>query len=1128
MTLQALEAYGREANGIYRSGSGVAETSYYPPLSNLLNAVGATLKPKVRAIINIANRGAGIPDGGLFTPDQFQRGEGEPQRGTLPSRGAIEVKGTGKEVRAIVASQQVKDYLGLYGSVLVTNLRAFALVVRGNDGGPRVLEEYQLADSEAAFWQAVQNPRALAERHAEPFGEYLRRVMLHKAELSSPQEVAWFLASYARDARFRLTHSRLDALEKVRAALSEALDLKFEGDKGEAFFRSTLVQTLFYGLFSAWVLHHQDGRTERFEWKSAAWELHLPLMQRLFSELANPSAQRGLTLSEVLDWATDTLNRVRTDEFFKKFEAERAVQYFYEPFLEAYDPDLRREFGVWYTPPEIVEYMVERVDRVLREELALPLGLADPGVVVLDPCTGTGSYLAEVVRRIHRTMREAGTLDALSGDDLKQAVTSRLFGFELMPAPYVVAHLQLGLLLSRLGSPLAANERAGVYLTNSLTDWEPHPGEGQQRLGFAELQDEHDAAVSIKRDERILVILGNPPYNAFAGVAAKEEQGFVDAYKAGLNTTWGIKKFNLDDLYVRFFRLAERRITKTGRGVVAYISNASYLSDPSFVTMRQRFLGEFDALWFDNLNGDSRETGKLTPQGLPDPSVFSTEWNKAGIRVGTAVGLMVRRAGRAEVPTVHYREFWGVAKRAELLGSLETGSATAYAPAQPVPANRYSFRPEEVGSEYREWAKLTELCAEPPMNGLMEKRGGALMDYDRGELERRMKLYYDRGTSWETLAALNTGLTEEAARFAPKQARAKVQAAEAFDAGRLLRYVVRPFDTRWAYYSGVRPLWNEPRPKLWAQMWPGNSFLISRPAGATSEEGAPFFFTSRLGDNDFLRGHAYYFPLQLKIQPPAVSLFNPSAPQEARIVANLSGRARAYLQELGAPDPDESAETAKLIWLHALAIGFSPAYLGEHADGIKGDWPRVPLPASLDTLRASAALGERVAALLDGEAPSLPPEVAGVAVISRVGGGQLAPSDLSVTAGWGHGGKGGVTMPGKGKTETRGSTLDPRLGATVLDVYLNGMAYWKDVPAKVWGYTIGGYQVLKKWLSYREAALLGRPLTSEEVREVRGIAQRLAALVLLEEELDANYRAVLAATWAWAPGEGVIQNAAPV
>lgn len=170
-----------------------------------------------------------------------------------------------------------------------------------------------------------------------------------------------------------------------------------------------------------------------------------------------------------------------------------------------------------------------------------------------------------------------------------------------------------------------------MYLTNALTGWQP-PNEEAKRtiqqleLIFPELNKEREAADEVKQGKPILVILGNPPYNAFAGTSPVEEDGLVEAYQKGLISEWGIKKFNLDDLYVRFFRLAERCISEnTGKGVVCYISNFSYLSDPSYVVMRQRFLSEFDQLWFDSLNGDSRETGKLTPEGKPAPSVFSTQ-----------------------------------------------------------------------------------------------------------------------------------------------------------------------------------------------------------------------------------------------------------------------------------------------------------------------------------------------------------------------------------------------------------------------------------------------------------------------------------------------------------------------
>ena len=231
--------------------------------------------------------------------------------------------------------------------------------------------------------------------------------------------------------------------------------------------------------------------------------------------------------------------------------------------------------------------------------------------------------------------------------------------------------------------------------------------------------------------------------------------------------------------------------------------------------------------------------------------------------------------------------------------------------------------------------------------------------------------------------------------------------------------------------------------------------------------------------------------------------------------ANLSPAARAYLDALGLPNPDGDTETAEVIWMHALAIGYAPAYLTENADGLRQDWPRIPLPAKKAALLASAALGRQVAALLDTEAPvagvtagNVREDLKSVAVFTRTDGKKVNPDagDLELTAGWGHAGKEGVTMPGRGKVESAGDSFD---------IYLNSLTCWRNVPAPVWEYTIGGYQVIKKWLSYREKPLLGRGLTVAEVRYVTETARRIAALLALQPELDANYRAVAADTYAF-------------
>ncbi|NLF85321.1 MAG: N-6 DNA methylase, partial [Lentisphaerae bacterium] len=593
-----------EIGTIRATRAGTGETSYYPALATLLNEIGKTLAPKVSCVIQLQNRGAGLPDGGLFTADQCRHrsraGDGDLFSAQTPSRGVIEAKSPRAALPDIVGSEQVERYWKRYGMVLVTNFRAFALVGKDSDGRPRELETFELAPDEAGFWALAAHPRKTADEQGERMQEYLKRVLLHNAPLAAPQDVAGLLASYAHDARLRVERADLPALASLRQALEQALGLRFEGGKGEHFFRSTLVQTLFYGVFSAWVLWsrrraarhageafaaavRENADTYRvagaFDWRSAHFLLRVPMLRALFVQVADPARLGALGLIEVLDWAAAALNRVDRDAFFASFDEGHAVQYFYEPFLQAFDPDLRNELGVWYTPTEIVDYQVERVDRVLRDELDIPDGLADPRVVVLDPCCGTGAYVRAVLERIARTLHDKGG-DGLIAQDLKSAAIERVLGFEIMPAPFVIAHLQIGLLLETLGAPLndARDERAGVFLTNALTGWEP-PKEPKTLLLFPEMAEERDAADHIKRRDSILVILGNPPYNGYAGVAVDEERGLSDAYRTARRAPQPQGQ-GLNDLYIRFFRMAERRIVemnRDGRGVVSFISNYSWL-----------------------------------------------------------------------------------------------------------------------------------------------------------------------------------------------------------------------------------------------------------------------------------------------------------------------------------------------------------------------------------------------------------------------------------------------------------------------------------------------------------------------------------------------------------------------
>ena len=1109
----AVEAYFDELHKVRASGGGTGELSYYPALANLLHAVGGSLKPRVFPVSNLSDQGAGHPDFGLYAAKQVQKGQ--PREGQTPERGVVEVKPTTEDIWLTADGAQVSRYWKQYRLVLVTNLRNFLLVGKDDAGRPETLEAFRLAESTHEFWQNVEKPRAFTRAVGAGLGEYLARALSHRAALAEPRDLAWLLASYARDGLARVDAAgEAPSLKAVRSALEEALGVRFEGDKGVRFFHSTLVQTLFYGVFSAWVLwaRHSPPPTGRFNWHEAVWHLRAPVLRALFQQLSDPGRLQPLGLVEVLDWTAAALDRVDRAAFFARFQEGEAVPYFYEPFLEAFDPALRKQLGVWYTPTEVVRYMVARVDRALKDDLDIPEGLAAENVYVLDPCCGTGAYLAEVLRRIAANLEGQG-LGALAGARVKQAATNRVFGFEIMPAPFVVAHLQVGLTMQDLDATLADDgaERAGVFLTNALTGWEPHTN---KPLPFPELEEERDRAERVKRDTPILVILGNPPYNGFAGMAVDEERTLTDAYRLPKNAS--LRKpegQGLNDLYVRFFRMAERRIAeRTGQGVVCFISNFSWLDGLSFTAMRERYLEAFDAIRIDCLNGDSRETGKVAPDGSPDPSIFSAEGDPVGIQVGTAIATLVRKADHEPAASVGFRHLWGRSKRADLLEMAEAAPDTLYEGIDPVLPLGLPFVPTAVSTDWFDWPSLPNLFP-ASFPGVKTSRDGFLVDTDLDRLQARMSDYFDAGLSHEEIARRYPAVMNATARFDAHAVRDALLARGGHDEAGFIRLAYRPFDTRWLYWEADGGLLDRPRPEYRPHVFEGNLWLVLQ--NKARPDLSPPLVICNIGDLNQMNSGVYCVPALLG----GDSWEAKGDIKKCR--SNLSATARSYLERL-------EANVMDLVH-HAIAVLHDPTYNRRNADALRAEGPRIPLPGwpdgeaegAADTLARSAALGRELAALLDSETPvpgvtqaPLRPEIASIAVPATVDGRNMADDDFALTAGWGHYGQGDAVMPGQGRVverpftpeecEAMGDTL-PALGATTFDIHLNDRAYWRSVPAAVWAYRLGGYQVLKKWLSYRERDILRRKLKAEEVQYFTDTARRIAAILCLADSADKSF-----------------------
>ena len=1095
-----VEAYFEDLRRLRASGGATDERSSYVPLANLLNAVGGSLKPKVFCVIELADQGSGHPDMGLYAAKQVQKGK--PRQGQVPERGVVEVKSAKVALGSTEVREQVNRYWSRYRLVLVTNLREFELVGRHSSGDEVKLETYRLAATESDFERLLEKPRASAANVGRGLAEYLARALSHQAALADPQDLAWLLASYARDGLARVERAGdSPSLGAVRSALEEALGVRFEGGKGARFFHSTLVQTLFYGVFSAWVLWSRQapGPGSVFDWRTAVWHLRAPVLRALFQQLADPGRLKPLGLVEVLDWTAAALNRVDRPPFFASFNEGEAVPYFYEPFLQAFDPTLRKQLGVWYTPTEVVQYMVARVDKALRDDLDIPDGLAADNVYVLDPCCGTGAYLAEVLRRIGANLEGRG-LGALAGARVKQAATERVFGFEIMPAPFVIAHLQVGLTMQDLDAPLAedGSERAGVFLTNALTGWEPKTN---KPLPFPELEEERDRAEKVKQEAPILVILGNPPYNGFPGLAVEEERELTDAYRATKRVRRPEGR-GLNDLYVRFFRMAERRIAeRTGQGVVSFISNYSWLDGLSFTGMRERYVEAFDAIRIDCLNGDKYRTGKIAPDGSPDPSIFSTEGNRVGIQVGTAIATLVRKADHESASEVHFRHLWGRRKREDLLETAEAEPAALYEGIEPSLPLGMPFLRTTVDELWFDWPALPDLFP-VRFHGVLTNRDAFLVDVDLDRLRDRVGDYFDSSLTHEEIERRYPSAMKSTARFDAREGREALLARGGPVESGFCRITYRPFDTRWLYWDADTKLLDEKRAEYRPHIGQENLWLTASQHVRKDASEPQAVFTSHLGSHHLIERGSNLFPAYLRQEAELGA--------EAGLRPNLSVAAQRYLKRTGANVED--------LFHFALATLHDARYSAANADGLRLGWPRIPLPgwsegageASAERFNAAAARGRELAQLLDPDrripsvtAGQLRPEIASIAVPTTIDGHQMVGDDFALTAGWGHFGTGDAVMPGHGRAVERSYTAAERealgeavsvLGESTLDIYLNTRTFWRNVPAAVWEYRLGGYQVLKKWLSYRERDVLGRPLKLDEVQHFVSVSRRISAL----------------------------------
>jgi predicted helicase len=822
-------------------------------------------------------------------------------------------------------------------------------------------------------------------------------------------------------------------------------------------FADMFAQTLAYGLFAARV-HAPPNKP--FSREMAAYNLPKtnPFLRKLFAEIA------GVDMPDAIAWAVDDvvellkhadMAEILTD-FGKDKGKEDPVVHFYETFLAAYDPKMREVRGVYYTPEPVVSYIVRSIDHLLKTRFNRPKGLADENTLILDPATGTATFLYFVIDQIHRKFaKQAGAWD----DYVAKHLLNRVFGFELLMAPYAVAHLKLGMQLQETGYKFGSDQRLGIYLTNTLEE----AVKKSEHIFAGWVADEANAAARIKRDEPILVVLGNPPYSGVSANRGDWITNLVADYRKVDGQPLGEKKVWLKNDYIKFIRFGQWRIQRTGHGILAFITDHSYLDSPTFRGMRQNLLATFDEIFILNLHGNSKRR-ETAPDGGVDENVFD-------ITQGVAIALFVKFPKKGD-KGVYSADVWGErAAKYETLSESDVGTTKwrQLAPAAPF----YEFVPVKRRSqkEYREGWRVTDIFP-VGSNGVQTSRDDLVVDSQRDTILKRIEHFLDPNLSDAAVRAAFFR-AKSVGNYPPGDTRGW-KLGEARQALRNVRqwrqavtqYLYRPCDVRFLLYHNSMVDW--PRPDVMRHLQqPNLALCVGRAGLVTSGPWDLIFCTRQICDHNlFYRGSSLNCPLYLypNGETPR-SLFDHENSRRPNLSANFVDELSERLAIAFVPDgPGDLRKTIgpEDVFHYAYAVFHSPTYRTRYAEFLKIDFPRLPLTADIDLFRALAAKGADLVALHLMESPTLADFV--------------------------------TEFPQKGDNaveKIRYTENDHR-------VWINPTQYFQGVPKECWEFHIGGYQVCEKWLKDRK----GRKLGYEEIEHYQKIVVSLKQTIRLMKEID--------------------------
>ena len=1045
-TLSAIRAYLRSIADTRATGH-ATEHSYRPALEGHIETLGGG---GVKALNEPSHVECGAPD---FIVEH----SGVPI-------GYVECKDVGVNLDNAERSDQLKRYRGGLPNLILTDYLEFRWY---SDGVFRESARLGRLNGQGGITFDKAGAQAVATLWDSFFTADIPSIDI-------PRDLAERMAAKARLLRDGI--NRILAKEGVTGPLHDLLNAYREvliSDLSTTDFADLQAQTAAYGLFAARCSHNAGSGP--FTRQSAVFAETTPFLQDVFGRIAGPGIDQRIA------WIVDDLALLldRSDmgavlaDFGSRIASEDPVVHFYEDFLAAYDPRMRESRGVYYTPEPVVSYIVRSVDLLLRNRFDLADGLADtekikvevsngvhedvPRVLILDPAAGTGTFLREVIASIRSTVEKKGLAGAWPGY-VKDHLLPRLFGFELLMAPYAICHLKLALEISGAdgGFAMPAGERLNVFLTNTLE--ESHESSSGQRFLLAhEIAREAASADDVKRDKPVMVVLGNPPYS---GHSANKGQWIRDLLRGedGVEKTGNYFQVDggplheknpkwLNDDYVKFIRYAHRRIERTGEGVLGFVTNHSYLDNPTFRGMRQSLMDTFDEMYLMDLHGNSNKN-LPTPEGGKDENVFD-------IQQGVAVGLFVKRADGSSGPArVFHADLWGERETGQSGGKygwlaandVETTQWAELTPKSP----RYLFVPrdETLAEEYEVGWGIKDAFLVNGV-GITTAHDGFVINHDREILVKQFEEFrraegsrdglhakFDvrRKSGWDILNGWDN----------------LQQSSELTDFVKSICY--RPFDKRFIFYED----------KL---VWRTATRVMRHMLGGPNVG----IVTTRQCQKDWdvmvsntIIGHKALAAYDVNSLFPLYTY--PTEEQRDLGLARQPNLSKEFVEDLSSSlalefVPDGPGDLQKSfgpedVFHYIYAVLHSPEYRRRYADFLKSDFARVPLTGDRSLFAALVDLGKRLTSLHlmeseDGAEPSFP--MTGDDCVDKV-------------------------------------RYRPPVNGSPGRVYINRDQYFDGVTPETWEFTIGGYRPAEKWLKDRRR----RTLSYEDITHYRRICAALA------------------------------------